>query len=257
MKPFLFTIAISMFAALTWGQDKSAAVIVSGKITYEEKIKLDIKLEGEAASLAANFPKEKVNEKVLLFTKDATLFQAGKNISDEMTSEHSEGVTIKISGGGDDKIYTDLKNSKTIEQREFMNRMFLIEKPLPESGWKITGNQKVILGYSCMEASKADTAGSKTVVWFAPALDIKGGPAGFSNLPGMVLGVDVDNGSRTYMAKSVEQVTPELLKIQKPKDGKKLTESEFKEIVSEKMKEMGVPEGNMKGGATMHVYIRK
>jgi GLPGLI family protein len=256
MKPILITIAISMFAAITWGQEKSAAVITSGKITYEEKIRLDLKLEGEAASLAANFPKERISEKILLFTADATLFQAGKNISDEMNAEHSEGVVIKVSGGGDDKIYTDLKNNKTISQQEFMNRMFLIEKPVPESGWKITGNQKVILGYPCMEAFKSDTAGIKTFVWFAPSISIKGGPAGFSNLPGMVLGVDINNGSRTYLATSVEQVSPETLKIHQPKEGKKITEAEFRAVVSEKMKEMGVPEGKMKGGATMHVIIR-
>jgi GLPGLI family protein len=257
MKPFLVTFAISMFAAITWGQEKSAAVITSGKITYEEKIKLDIKLEGEAASLAANFPKERLSEKILLFTGDATLFQTGKNISDEMNAEHSEGVVIKVSGGGDDKIYTDLKSNKTVEQREFMNRMFLIEKPFSESGWKITGNQKVILGYPCMEASMLDTAGLKTVVWFTPSIAIKGGPAGFVNLPGMVLGVDVNNGSRTYLATSVEQVSPETLKIQQPKEGKKITESEFRAVVSEKMKEMGVPEGKSKSGATMHIIIRK
>jgi GLPGLI family protein len=257
MKQFLLTIAISMFAAITWGQEKSAAQITSGKITYEEKIKLEIKLEGEAAQLAANFPKERIAEKILLFTDEETLFQTGKNISDEMNAEHSEGIMIKVSGSGDDKLYTDLKNNKIIEQRDFMNRMFLIEKPIPESGWKITGNQKVILGYPCMEASKTDTAGQKTVVWFAPSIPIKGGPAGFVNLPGMVLEVNVKNNSRTYIAKSVEQVTPEVLKIQKPKDGKKITDEEFKAVVSEKMKEMGMPQGKTGSGAQMHIIIKQ
>jgi GLPGLI family protein len=256
MKLFLLTIAFSMFAVNTWGQGKSAAQITSGKITYVEKIRLEIKLEGEAAQMAANFPKENISEKELLFTSEATLFQEGKDITNEMNVENHDGVIIKIASSGEDKIYADLKNNKIIEQRDFMNRMFLIEKPIPESAWKITGNQKVILGYSCMEASKSDSAGQKTVVWFSPSIPVKGGPASFVNLPGMVLEANENNNSRIYLAKSVEQLTPEELKIQKPKDGKKLTELEFEAVVAEKMKEMGMPGGKMGSGAQMNVIIR-
>lgn len=258
MKAFLLTLTIAMFAANTWGQEKSAAVITSGKITYEEKIKLEIKLEGDAARFADNFPKERKSEKVLLFTNEATLFEDGKNIREDMVAEHTEGIRIKIAGSGENKIFTDLKNNRVIEQRDFMNRIFLIEKPMQEANWKVTGNQKVILGYPCMEAFRQDTAGVKTVVWFAPSLSIKGGPAGFCNLPGMVLEADVNSGSRTYLAKSVEPVSPEELKLQKPKEGKKMTEEEYRAVVSEKMKEMGINEGQPgSGGAQMHIIIKQ
>ena len=257
MKVFLLTLGISMYAAFTWGQEKSAAVITSGKITFEEKIKLEIKLEGDAARFADNFPKERVSEKILLFTNDATLFENGKNIPQDMETEHPEGIRIKISTGSEDKIYSDLKDNKVVEQRDFMNRIFLIEKPMPESVWKITGNQKVILGYPCMKAFRLDTAGVRTDVWFTPVITVKGGPAGILNLPGMVLAADINNGSRTYMAKSLEQVSPEELKIQKPKEGKKMTEEEFRAVVSEKMKEMGVNEGKPGGGAQMQIIIKQ
>lgn len=258
MKEFLLTLTITMLAAITWGQEKSAAEIKSGKITYEEKIKLEIKLEGDAARFAESIPKERKSQKVLLFTNEATLFEDGKNIPEDIATEHSEGITIKIAGSGENKIYTDLKNNKVIEQRDFMNRIFLIEKPIPEVNWKVTGNQKVILGYSCMEAFRQDTAGAETVVWFAPSLKIKGGPAEFCNLPGMVLEADINSGSRTYLAKSVEPVSPDDLKIEKPKEGKKITEDEYKAVVSAKMKEMGI-DGSQpgSGGTQMHIIIKQ
>jgi hypothetical protein len=69
----------------------------------------------------------------------------------------------------------------------------------------------------------------------------------------MVLAVDVKDGSHTYLAKSVERVEAGELKIKKPGDGKKVTEDEYKKIVSDKMKEMGMDEGP--GGEGAHVKI--
>lgn len=242
-----------MLSVISFGQEKPAENSKSGRIYYEEKVKLDIKLEGDAAQYTEMFPKEKKSEKILSFSDEATLFEAGKDIAEDMTQVHQEGVNIKMMISGDNKVYTDLKNQKIIDQREFMNRMFLVEKEMPVSDWKLTGNQKVILGYPCMEATKQDTAGVKTIVWFAPSFEIKGGPAGFSNLPGMVLAVDVKDGSHTFLATSVVPVEKGALRIKKPGDGKKVTEDEYKKIVSDKMKEMGMDEGN--GGEGAHVRI--
>ena len=44
--------------------------IASGKITYEEKAKIEIKLEGDAAQFADQMPKEQVSSKVLFFNAD-------------------------------------------------------------------------------------------------------------------------------------------------------------------------------------------
>lgn len=256
MKAKLFTLSLTMLSVVTWGQETSAPNIKSGRISYEEKIKLEVKLEGDASQYSDIIPKERQSEKILSFSNDATLFETGKDIAEDMTQVHEEGVNIKLVTSGDNKIFTDLKNKKIIEQREFMNRMFLVEQELPETDWKITGNQKVILGYPCMEATKLDTAGGKTIVWFAPSFEIKGGPAGFCNLPGMVLEADIKDGSRTYIAKSIVPVDPGELKIKKPGDGKKVTEEEYNKIVADKMKEMGIEDGKGGDGAQVRIIIK-
>ncbi len=253
MKTKLITTAFFMFALKSFGQEAGRAHLSSGKITFEEKVKIEIKLEGEAAALAPDLPKERTSQKLLSFNIDGSLFEELKTVDEDMTASQEGGVRVKMVIGSQSKIYTDLKNLKVIEQRDFMNRMFLIEKPVAEMNWKVTGNQKVILGYPCMEASRVDTAGAKTIVWFAPSIAVKSGPFGFCNLPGMVLEADINNGSRTYTAKSIEPVPANKLKVQRPKEGKQVTEGEFKEIVAARMKEMGV-EG---GGTQMHVIIRK
>jgi len=253
MKAKLFTLSFGMLSVVAWGQESSAPNIKSGKIYYDEKIKLEIKLEGDAAQYSEMLPKERKSEKVLSFSPVATLFETEKDISEDMTQEHSEGVNIKLVSSADNKIFTDLINKRIIEQRDFMDRMFLVEVEMPAADWKITGNQKIILGYPCMEATKLDTAGVKTIVWFAPSLNTKGGPAGFCNLPGMVLEADIKDGSHTYLAKSVVPVDPSELKIKKPGEGKKVTEAEYHKIVADKMKEMGIEDG--KGGDGAHVRI--
>jgi GLPGLI family protein len=254
MKTLLLLFAILQVALFCSGQQPAGS---SGKITYEEKVKMQIKLEGETAHLAQNFPKERKSEKVLSFTENETLYEDGTgNVEEEIVSQQGDGqMRIRMVGSGSNKMYTDLKTNTVIEQRDFMNRMFVVEKPVAKADWKVTGNQKKILGYDCYEAVRQDTGNNKTIAWFAPAIPVKGGPAGLCNLPGMVLEADFNNGSRTYIAKSADEMAPGELKIQKPKDGKKVTEQEFKAIVAEKMKEMGIEQGQQ-GGDQVRIVIR-
>lgn len=258
MKTLLISSALILCVSTARGQGQSAGELISGRITYEEKVKLEIKLEGDAAQYAEMLPKERKSEKLLLFTENATLYEESKSTGSDMPMQHGEGMMIRMVGSGENKIFTDLTTGRVTEQKDFMNRIFIVEKDLPDTKWKITGNQKVILGYQCMEAFTIDSAGVKIVVWFAPTFGVKGGPAMLNNLPGMVLEADINGGSRTYVAVAVEPAAPEDLKLEKPDDGKKVTEEEYSAIVEEKMKEMGVEEGGQGGGGThMRIVIRK
>jgi len=240
-----------------FSQEGNPVAISSGKIVFEEKIKLEIKLEGDAAQFAGMLPKERKSEKILSFTDKATLFEENTSVEEEMNMEQAEGVQVRMMVSGENKIYTDLENSRIIEQREFMNRIFCVERGLPDTKWKVPGNQKEILGYQCMEAVSIDTAGISTSAWFTPSLTVKGGPGLFSNLPGMVLEVNVNNGMRTFIARSIQPVQADELKMDKPKEGKKVTEEEYNTIVSEKMKEMGIEGGQpAQGGASVRIIVR-
>ncbi|MFN8239448.1 MAG: GLPGLI family protein [Bacteroidales bacterium] len=254
MKSILPLMFLCLVLVPARGQDEKKATLYSGKITYIECTKLDIKLEGDAAQFAANLPKEQKTEKVLLFSNDATMFQEGSNVEEEMEMTQGEGVHIRMVPGGNNKLYTDLKNKTTLDQRDFMNRMFIVERPIIPQEWKVTGNQKNILGYNCLEAVKQDTSGKKTIAWFAPAIPVQGGPSVLNSLPGMILEADLDNGARTYITKSIEDISLKDLKLEKPKEGKKVSEDEFKSIIAEKMKEMGI-EGDAGNGGGNQVRV--
>jgi GLPGLI family protein len=236
---------------------ESAATKHSGEIIYEQKIKLDIQLEGDAAQFMAALPKERKSKKLLLFNHEASLYQNSKEVDDEAAMQMSDGGAVQIKmSEPDDKVFCELKTGKQIEQKEFMSRIFLVEKEIPREQWKMNGEVKEILGYSCNGAEMQK--GEKFVkAWFSPEIPVSSGPASFVNLPGMVLGVDINEGEVKIEALSVEMKDVDEGDLKKPKKGKKLSEEEFQAVVDEKMKEMGMEAGEGKAVQTFVIKMER
>jgi GLPGLI family protein len=253
MKTIIFCFSSLLISYAVNCQDPGGKPVTSGRIIYEDKAKLEIKLEGDAAQMAESLPKEQVSEKVLLFNPDCSLYQVNDiKKNDNIMDQGGDHMTVRmIISGGNDKTFNDLKNRKKTEQKEFMTRLFLIESDLGGSEWKLTENFRTILGYNCQEAVRKDK--DKNIsAWFTSSIPVSTGPAGYEGLPGLILKVDIDNGKRTLTATSIDPSFDNPGLIAKPKEGKKVTSEEYKKIVDEKMKEMGA-EG---GGEGNHVYIR-
>jgi len=233
--------------------------VTSGTVKYQETVKVEIHLEGAGAEFANMIPKERKSNKILYFNQDAALFINDKEAAEDenMAFEGEGGMVMIKTSEPDNKLFTDLKNKKQIEQREFMTRMFLIEGSMETSPWKLTGNEKSILGYSCQEAVMEKDS-IKTVAWFTPGIPVAAGPANYNNLPGLVLEVNYNDGKRVITAVSVEDKV-DVANLVKPKEGKKVTKEEFQTIMDEKMKEMGIERGSAghAEGATMMIRISK
>lgn len=248
MKKYLFLPAL-LFAFALQAQENQ-----SGTVVYEQTVKLEIKLEGDAAQFADMLPKERKSNKVLYFNPEVSSFQNGESADNDAMNMSSGGgnMTIQMKEP-ENKVFTNLKKNTQLEQREFMTRMFLIEGKSPVN-WKMTGNQKMILDYPCQEAvTEIDSL--PVNVWFTPAIPVSAGPGNYSGLPGLVLEVNSNNGKRMLLATSVElgPVDNNLLEI--PKKGKKVSREEFTQIVDEKMKEMGGQKGE--GGNVMMIRIER
>ncbi len=249
----LLLLCAVLIPATVKSQDPSGKVITSGKITYEEKVKLEIKLEGDAAQFENNMPKEKAFGKMLFFNNDCSLYQADATKNEEDAIEQQSGaMKIKmVTGGETDKTFCDFKNKRKTEQKDFMTRMFLVEGDLQMAEWKITGNFSTILGYNCQEAISQDTM-RKIKAWFTSSIPVSSGPAGYGGLPGMILQLDLSNGKRVITATSIDNQLTDPKVLIKPKEGKKVTPEEYKKIVDDKMKEMGADHGE----GMNHVIIR-
>ena len=163
-------------AILSSAQENNA-----GKVVYEQVVKLEIKLEGDAAQYADMLPKERKTNKVLYFNPEESLYENGKSDApDPMQMQHGgSNVMIKVEEP-DNKVYTALSDAKQIEQREFMSRVFLIERKT-ENQWKLTGKQKMILEYPCQEAVMEKDS-SRIVAWFTPVIQSQAGPGSYNGL---------------------------------------------------------------------------
>lgn len=249
MKQILIAMVI-VFMSIWLQAQNTAKKITEGVITYQDVMKLDIELNG-SSNLSHLLPKEKRSNKVLYFNTNTSLYENGKK-TEEVNHMESEGGPIMIKMmEPDNKLFTDLANNKQIEQREFMTRMFLINKEIDPDKWKITGNQKVILEYPCQEATMEEDS-NKVSVWFTSNIPVQTGPGKYSGLPGMVLAVDINNGERTIMATEISDKSLNESVFAKPKKGKKVSQEQFNEIVEAKMKESGL---NASGGHQVMIKI--
>ncbi len=244
---FLATITTSLVLA-----QEDHASRFEGTVIYEEVVQLDIQLEGDAARFANALPKERKSQKILYFTEEAAIYENHHVDAPEEAMEMEGGGTVMIKiQEPENKTYLDLAQKMMIEQKEFMSRIFLIQSELDPGKWKLTGKQKMVLDYSCQEA--ISSMGDKIVrAWFAPQIPVPAGPGTFSNLPGLVLAVDVNDGDQIIQALSVDLSPVDKQVMIKPTKGKKVSEEEYRSIVDEKMKEMGTEPGE---GGMYHTVV--
>lgn len=224
------------------------AQTTSGKILYTETRKLHINLKNEdiqingvssdqANQIAAMIPKEQVSKKILRFTPEAALYETAKVENNDATSQQGNmQIMINFSSGGDNKSYHDIKNKQLVEQNEFMSRKFLVTSDIGKNEWKMTGNQKEILGYPCQQATMLKDTQTVTA-WFTPAIPVSAGPKGTAGLPGMILAMDIGD-DLSVIATSIEAGGVDAKELSKPNEGKKVTKEQYKKIVDDKVKEM-------------------
>jgi GLPGLI family protein len=248
MKRTAFTIALLTICLSSIAQS-------SGTIFYTETMKMNLREEENAENdpIMAMIPKERKMEKVLYFTQEASLYINKKGNEKETEKEYEEGnrtVIVKMDVP-DEKFYLDIPAQTLTQQREFIDRKFLVEGKTSASSWKLTGNQKQILNYPCQEATMMD-GDKKVTAWFTPAIPVGVGPHKFNALPGAILRVELDNGMFVMEANKVDLSQVAKAEIRKPKEGKKMTKEEYQAMVTEKMKEMGAD-----GNGNIQIRVRR
>jgi GLPGLI family protein len=234
--------------------------------------------------MKAFMPEFRTSEHMLLFKSNTSLYK--KSPVDELPQATPVGngggpIVMKMSGGpGDDIIYKDFNTEEKITGKNFLNNEFLILDSVKKRNWKLTDETKKILGYTCRKATttilqsggrmmiatfstnnSSDTtkksSGSEikakeveVVAWFCEQIIVPSGPEDYSNLPGAILEIDIDNGGTTFTAIEIKK------KLEKgefviPTKGKKVTQKEFEaesKILLDEMQKGGGMGGMFKIG---------
>jgi GLPGLI family protein len=220
----------------------------SGTITYTETMKMDIRREGgEQDELSALIPKEQKYDRVLYFTSETSLYQnvkTKKKDEDRTYEEGNQRMMIRMDVP-DEQFYLDLAGQTLLQQKDVMGKKFLVESKTNASKWKLTGKQEEILNYPCQQAVMQE-GDQQVLAWFTPAIPVGAGPHKFNSLPGLILKLVMDEGRIVIEANNIDLTSTPKEKIKKPKEGRKMTQEEFRAMMDERMKEMGADgDGNV------------
>ena len=228
-----------------------------GKVIYERASQMQFSFAGMPGGMEQQVPKTRVDKFELSFGNNQSLWkQAEKENTDDDGTFTSGGAQIRmVVAGNDDVLFNNFDTKKKVEKRELFGKTFIIDDTLSILKWKMTGETKTILDMPCMKATseriskrtqvnmdngkmeRKEIEDTSTIVaWFTSSIPVSAGPADFQGqLPGLILEMDIKDGTQTFKAVSIKKET-ELDDIKEPKGKKRYTAAEFK-VEREKMME--------------------
>lgn len=232
---FTFLIAINLNA-----QQKS------GVIKYKHTTYIDT--EKMPANMSIDMPKSFDAFMRLTFNKTASLYEKDPEHQEEINpNDNTPRMFKRMRERSNKVIYKNMPEAKVMEQTNLFGKDFLISDSLISLKWKVNaGEQKVILGYTCMKATYKDSI-QNLVVFFTPQLPVSVGPDKYGNLPGAILEVQSAQLHILATAIKTEETT-----VQPPNKGEKVTRTAFDKIREEKMKEQKEMWGSGQRG-NMHI----
>jgi GLPGLI family protein len=224
-----------------------------GVIIYERKINMHKRMQDE--QMKAMIPEFRTTKHQLMFSDSTSVYKAVPE--DEMPEGFSEGggnrVIMRMGPGDNGELYKNFAAWKSIESRELGAKTYIIEDSIRSRNWKLTSETKVIQGYTCRKAisteqmmapgmrirtsqgennAQTDTANRPQArqvtveAWYAEGITAPVGPESYGMLPGVILELNIDDGSMIYTAVEIKKAVDKK-DIKEPKKGKKITRQEF------------------------------
>lgn len=238
-----------------------------GKVTYQRTMQLPIpNFANLPPDVQAQIPKSRTDQFELSFTPQHSLYQFLPNAADDGGGSFSGGgVMLRFAGGANETTYVDFEKGTRTDQREVMEKSFVVTDTLSKQHWKLSEETKPILNFMAHKATTTrinirmrmtmengemkrepvtDTVG--VVAWYTTDIPVAAGPDFVGQLPGLILEVNVNNGQTMITA---IEFSPKVTaaKIKEPKEGKRLTAAEFSKERDRLMEEMrkNMPQGNV------------
>ncbi len=219
---FLFTVCLNSKAQETF--------IPYGKITYEKKVNLIRSYEN------SNIPSEAMEKMQkyalstweLYFYQNKSLYKPGKKEVENNSSSFFPFSNNKQSN----EIYTDYTNNKRVIKRSVMDDDYLLNDTIPKVNWKIMHDVRNIAGYECRKAIGVIYDTIYVVAFYTDELLFRGGPEGFSGLPGTILGLAIPRYNTTWFATKVNGFENNVSKIVPAVSGKNIeTDKDLSKLI--------------------------
>ena len=253
----VFSLFISLGTALQ-------AQEFQGKAYYESRTTIKMDFGGR------NIPEDrkqmilermkKAGEKtfVLSFNRVESLYKEEQKL-EQPGMGGGKGMRFGMMQGGGEDYYKNVKEGTYAVKNDLFGKLFLVKDSLPKLDWKMEAETKKIGNYTAYKATaikkvkrrnmsaifnrnqdkKQEVYTEKevhVVAWYSPEIPVNQGPANYSGLPGLILEVSDDQTS--IICSKLVMNPKEKMVIKAPKKGKKVSQAEYDEIASKKMKEM-------------------
>lgn len=262
MKKSFFTIIGFCISMLSIAQQKE------GKVIYQRTVQMQMRMGSSGnEALLQMLPKSRTDKFELTFGNNQSIW---KHVDEDDNNEevNSNGMQIRMAvAGQNDIVFHDFNTAKKIDQREMFDKNFIVTDSIRKLNWKLTGETQTLLGHVCQRAV-AQRTGKRTqttmdngkierkeindttsiVAWFTTDIPVPAGPEVQGQLPGLILGLDMNNGRTVYKAIEIS-AKADVASIKEPTKGKKVTADEFTKERDKMLAEM--QKNNQGNGRTM------
>ncbi len=235
-------ILIAFFLFLSSFCNAQNIFITSGKIEFEKKTNMYKEMEsfgsGEnswIAQMKKMIPQYSLTYFDLYFDSTKSLYKPGKAapVTAMKIPDWFQGPA------NDNVIYDDLKNAKTVSQKNVFENTFLVNDSLRNIEWKMTSELREIAGFQCHRAETIIMDSIYIIAFYTDQIIPPGGPESLHGLPGMILGMVIPRMNTTWFATSVQVTGINTNIIQPPLKGKKVDYKELNNQLQGAMKDWG------------------
>ncbi|MEP6710837.1 MAG: GLPGLI family protein [Ferruginibacter sp.] len=263
MKKIPLSIIALCIALCTAAQQKE------GRVIYQRTLQVQLNINDN--DHMQMLPKTRTDKFELSFGSNKSLW---KHIDEEENTDemNGNGMRIKmITPGQNDVVFYDFTNSKKTEQRDVMDKKFIVTDSITKLNWKLTGETQNILGHTC-QRGVAQRTGKRTqtimdngkierkeindttniIAWFTNDIPVPAGPEVQGQLPGLILALEMNDGRVEYKALDI-QAKADIASIKQPVKGKIVTPDEF---VKERNKMVEEMQKNNQGKGNMQIRIQ-
>lgn len=229
---------------LLFSYQLSHTQIQSGTLTFKAKeIKSPLDLDKikekspENYDFFSNYIKKIQNtipylEFSLIFNQNESIYRNIETMESDNPALDINSTLTMVSGNG--VFYNNQEENQKIKQIKHESTTYLIQEENNAIDWEIKNESKEILGYKVYKAVGQVLVNvnitSEVIAWFAPELPFQFGPAGYSNLPGLILEFEKDG----YAQYAIDiQLKEKSTTIKSPTKGKTISPKDYyKEIMN-------------------------
>lgn len=262
----ILTLAVLLFSFVIGAQELSGRAVYQSKMslnTKEPTTEEQDKQMAENAELIAQIKEamRKSSEKsyILEFNTHESFFKEEEKLAEPKVGSHQISVTMNSTSSG--KLYKNLKDNYSLLENDYLGKVFLIKDSLHTSGWELGTESKKVGNYTVYKATKTikpkryiseddqtdvdeKESGILSMIkkepqditytaWYTPEIPISNGPEAYGGLPGLIL--ELHSPKMVYLCSEIILNPKKSIKIKAPK-GKVIAQSEFDEMVKERMK---------------------